>query len=129
MSPIRVTWARTVAQLAKSRSTAFAFAVFMAAVAALLAFNLEASDGSSLSLGAVWAFSLSPVLPVLAVLVSRTEREYQNKNETDYRNRKQKEVQNVTPRGNRFVFYKSEKLHSCRLLSKINSLISAYLTK
>ena len=29
MSPVRVTWARTVAPLAKSRSTAFALAVFM----------------------------------------------------------------------------------------------------
>ena len=47
MSPVRVTWARTVAQLAKSRSTAFALAVFMAAAAALLAFNLEAAEGSA----------------------------------------------------------------------------------
>ena len=70
MSPVRVTWARTVAQLAKSRSTAFALAVFMAAAAALLAFNLEAAEGSALSLGAVWALSISPILPVLAVLAS-----------------------------------------------------------
>ena len=70
MSPVRVTWARTVAQLAKSRSTAFALAVFMAAEAALLAFNLEAAEGSALSLGAVWALSISPILPVLAVLAS-----------------------------------------------------------
>ena len=70
MSPIRVTWARTVAQLAKSRSTAFATAVFMAAANALLAFNLDAAEGKLLSLGAVWALSLSPVLPVLAALVS-----------------------------------------------------------
>jgi ABC-2 type transport system permease protein len=70
VSPVRVTWARTVAQLAKSRSTAFALAVFMAAAAALLAFNLEAAEGSALSLGAVWALSISPILPVLAVLAS-----------------------------------------------------------
>ena len=70
MSPVRVTWARTVAQLAKSRSTAFALAAFMAAAAALLAFNLEAAEGKLLPLGAVWALSLSPVLPVLATLVS-----------------------------------------------------------
>ena len=70
MSPVRVTWARTVAQLAKSRSTAFALAVFMAAAAALLAFNLEAAEGSARSLGAVWALSISPILPVLAVLAS-----------------------------------------------------------
>ena len=70
MSPVRVTWARTVAQLAKSRSTAFALAVFMAAAAALLAFNLEAAEGSALSLGSVWALSISPILPVLAVLAS-----------------------------------------------------------
>ena len=70
MSPIRVTWARTIAQLLKSRSTALSSAVFMAAATALLAFNLEAAEGKSLSLGAVWALSLSPVLPVLAALVS-----------------------------------------------------------
>jgi ABC-2 type transport system permease protein len=42
----------------------------MAAAAALLAFNLEAAEGSALSLGAVWALSISPILPVLAVLAS-----------------------------------------------------------
>jgi ABC-2 type transport system permease protein len=70
MSPIKVTLARTVAQLLKSRSTTLAAGVFIAAATALLAFNLESAEGKPLSLGAVWALSFSPILPVLAVLVS-----------------------------------------------------------
>jgi hypothetical protein len=70
VSPIRVTWARTVAQLVRSRAALLSVAAFLSAAAASLAFGLEASEGGPLPLGAVWALSVSPILPVLASLVS-----------------------------------------------------------
>jgi hypothetical protein len=70
VSPIRVTWARTVAQLVRSSAALLSVAAFLSAAAASLAFGLEASEGGPLPLGAVWALSVSPILPVLASLVS-----------------------------------------------------------
>ncbi len=69
MSPVRVTCRRTVGRLLGLWSTALSAAAFMAACAALFAFNLDAAEGGRLSLAAVWTTSVSPVLPVLAALL------------------------------------------------------------
>jgi len=68
MSPIRVTWRRTIGRARSQYSTAMATAAFMAASAALFAFGLESAEGGRLSLAAVWTASVSPVLPVLAAI-------------------------------------------------------------
>lgn len=69
MSPVRVTWRRTIGRARSLYSTAMSMACFMAASAALFAFSLESAEGGRLSLAAVWAASVSPVLPVLAALL------------------------------------------------------------
>lgn len=70
MSPAVVTCRRTVGVARSLYSTAFAVAGFLAASAALLIFNIQAADGGSLRLSALWAVSVSPVLPVLAALLA-----------------------------------------------------------
>ena len=70
MSPLRITWARTVAHTMKSRSTALIAGVFLAASAAVFAFKLEAYEGASLSLPVLWALSVSPLLPVLCAFLA-----------------------------------------------------------
>lgn len=68
MSPVRVTWGRTIGRARSLFSTAFAAAGFMAACAALFAFGLESAEGGRLSLPVVWTMAVSPVLPFLAAL-------------------------------------------------------------
>lgn len=70
MSPVRVTWLRTVSQLVKTRSTALLTAVFLSAGSAMLLYGLEAAEGSMLSFPAVWALSMSPLLPVMSAFMS-----------------------------------------------------------
>lgn len=69
MSPVRVTVRRTIGLARHFYSTAFAIAGFLAATAALLAFNLRGFEDSTVSLPAAWAVSVSPVLPALAALL------------------------------------------------------------
>ena len=64
MSPIRVTFDRTARRLQTQMSTAFAYGAFLAASAVLFAFGLEHAEGARLSVAAVWAAAVSPVLPV-----------------------------------------------------------------
>ena len=69
MSPVRVTLRRTLGLARHSYVTAFAVAGFLAGAAALFAFNLAGFEDSPVPLPAVWAVSVSPVLPVLAALL------------------------------------------------------------
>lgn len=69
MSPVRVTLRRTIGMARHFYSTAFALAGFWAASAALLAFNLRGFEDSPVTLPAVWAVSVSPILPALAALL------------------------------------------------------------
>ena len=69
MSPVRVTLRRTIGMARHFYSTAFALAGFWAASAALLAFNLRGFEDSLVTLPAVWAVSVSPLLPALAALL------------------------------------------------------------
>ena len=52
-----------------SHTTALALAGFLAAAAALLAFNLDAAEGSRVRLVPLWTVSVSPVLPLLSALL------------------------------------------------------------
>lgn len=70
MNPVRLTWARTVVQLLKCRSTAVLIGVFMSVGAAVLAFELEAFEGERVSLPVLWALGLSPLLPVLSAFLA-----------------------------------------------------------
>ena len=70
MSPVRVTFGRTVGMARNLFSTAIAVAGFLAASAAALVFNLESAEGGELSFAAVWAISVSPFLPVLAAFLA-----------------------------------------------------------
>jgi ABC-2 type transport system permease protein len=69
MSPVGVTFLRTLGAARGFYHTAFAVAGFIAAAAAVFAFNLESAEGGRLSLAAVWAESVSVVLPVLSALL------------------------------------------------------------
>ena len=69
MSPIRVTFGRTVGRARSLFSTAFAVGSFLAVAAAAFAHGLEAADGGTLSLTVVWAVSVAPYLPALVALL------------------------------------------------------------
>lgn len=70
MSPIRVTWRRTLGMARNLYSTAFAVAGFLSGAAALLAFNLNAAEGGRLSLPVIWTVSVAPLLPPLAAVLA-----------------------------------------------------------
>ena len=69
MSVVHVTCLRTVGRARNLLATSVAGGLFLAAVAALFSFNLEAAEGGRMPLAALWAVSASPVLPVLAALL------------------------------------------------------------
>ena len=70
MSPVRVTWNRTIGRARSLYSTAFAVGAFLAASAVLFAFKLDAAEGVSLSIASVWAMSVAPFLPALAAFLA-----------------------------------------------------------
>lgn len=70
MSPIRATMGRTVQLSRNFFSMAMLTSLFFAAAGILFAFNLESSEGSSISLPQVWAVSVAPFLPALAAFLA-----------------------------------------------------------
>jgi len=70
MSPVRVTWGRTLGHARGLYTTALAVAGFLALSAATFAFNFDRAEGGTRALAALWAASVSPVLPVLAAFLS-----------------------------------------------------------
>lgn len=70
MSPVRVTWRRTVGHARNLFSTAFAVGVFLASSMALFAWGLASGEGGALSLAAVWSAAVAPVVPVLAAFLA-----------------------------------------------------------
>ena len=70
MSPVRVTFCRTLGLARSLFSTAVGVGGFLAGSAALLSFNLMAAEGGDLPFAAVWAVSVSPVLPALAAFLA-----------------------------------------------------------
>lgn len=70
MSAIGVTCGRTIGMARNIYSTALAIGGFLAAAAALFSFNLGSAEGGLLSIEAVWAVSVSPILPVLAAFLA-----------------------------------------------------------
>ena len=70
MSPVRVTWNRTIGRARSLFSTAFAVGGFLAASAVLFAFRLDAAEGVNLSVASVWAMGVAPFLPALAAFLA-----------------------------------------------------------
>ena len=70
MSPVRVTLARTLGRIRNLSSTALAVGVFLSASSLLFALGLEKAEGGPMTLAAVWAISVSPLLPVLAAILA-----------------------------------------------------------
>ena len=70
MSPVRVTWSRTIGRARSLFSTGFAISGFLAASAALFAFRLDAAEGVSISVASVWASAVAPFLPALAAFLA-----------------------------------------------------------
>lgn len=70
MSPVRVTFLRTLRRSRSLYTTSFAVASFLAASAALFAFGLDSAEGSRLSIASLWAASLAPFLPALAAFLA-----------------------------------------------------------
>ena len=70
MSPVRVTFSRTVGRICNLSSTALAIGGFLAASSLMFALGLEKAEGSALTIASVWATSVAPVLPVLAAVLS-----------------------------------------------------------
>ncbi len=70
MSPVRVTWGRTLGHARGLYTTALAVAGFLALAAATFAFNFDRAEGGTRPLAVLWAVSVAPVLPVLAALLS-----------------------------------------------------------
>ncbi|MBR4523005.1 MAG: Gldg family protein [Kiritimatiellae bacterium] len=66
MSPVRVTWLRTLGMARNFYATALALGAFWAGTAICFCVNVELGEGGRLALGELWAVSLSPVLPMLA---------------------------------------------------------------
>lgn len=69
MSPMRVTFNRTIGMVSKTFVSALSISLFLAGAAALFAFNLDAGEGGFSSLASIWTISVSPVLPALAALL------------------------------------------------------------
>ncbi len=69
MSPIRVTFRRTIGLARSLYTTVLALAGFLAAAATMLAFNLEAAEGCRVRLVPLWTVSVAPALPVLAAIL------------------------------------------------------------
>jgi len=70
MSPVRVTWGRTLGQARNSFFSALAVGGCLSAVGVLLAFNVGEAEGLRRALPSVWAVSVAPVMPVLAALLA-----------------------------------------------------------
>lgn len=70
MSPVRVTWGRTVGHARGRYTTALAVAGFLSFVAGAFGFGLVRAEGGTASLAALWAASVAPALPVLAALLA-----------------------------------------------------------
>lgn len=70
MSPMRITWGRTIGHACGLYTTALSVAGFLALSAGAFAFNFDRGEGGTLTLATLWAVSVSPVLPVLAALLS-----------------------------------------------------------
>lgn len=70
MSPVRVTWGRTIGHARGLYTTALTLAGFLALVAAAFAFNFDRAEGGTLPLTALWAASAAPILPVLAAFLA-----------------------------------------------------------
>lgn len=70
MTPAAVTFKRTIGMARNLYSTALSIGGFLAGVAVLFAFNLERAEGGNLTLGAIWAISVSPILPALAAFLA-----------------------------------------------------------
>lgn len=69
MSPIRVTFRRTIGMARTLYTAMLALAGFLAATAALLAFNLDQAEGSRVRFVSLWAVSVAPILPMLSALL------------------------------------------------------------
>ena len=70
MSPVRVTWARTLGRMRNLYTTALALAGFLACTAVAFAFNLDAHEGGRLPLAVLWATSVAPFLPALVAFLA-----------------------------------------------------------
>lgn len=70
MSPVTVTWRRTVGLFRNRYSTGFVVAGCLAAIGVFFTFGVFAAEGQRTPLATVWAAAVSPVLPVLAALLS-----------------------------------------------------------
>ena len=70
MSPVRVTWQRTLGRARNLRSTGLFVAGFLSAVGGIFAFSLAAADGGTTGVVALWALAAGKVLPVLAALLA-----------------------------------------------------------
>ncbi len=70
MSPVRVTFRRTIGMIAGLYVSSLAIAGFFAAASALFVFNLDSSEGGFSNLASIWTVSVSPVLPALAALLA-----------------------------------------------------------
>ena len=70
MSPMRVTVSRTLGRMRSLYSSALALGAFLSASAVAFSFGLEAAEGGSLSVAAVWAAAVAPFLPALAAFLA-----------------------------------------------------------
>jgi hypothetical protein len=70
MSPIRVTFNRTVGHAQGLYTTALSVAGFLAVAAGVFVYGLQRAEGSATSLAAVWTAAAAPILPFLAALLA-----------------------------------------------------------
>jgi len=70
MSPVRVTWARTMGQARNSFFSALAVGGCLAATGIRLAFGIGDAEGFRQTLPGLWTAGVAPVLPVLAALLA-----------------------------------------------------------
>lgn len=70
MSPVRVTWRRTLGALFGSFLSGASIAAFLAVSSILFVFNLDAAEGGDLLPASLWSLSVSQVLPVLAAFLA-----------------------------------------------------------
>ncbi len=68
MSPVFVTWGRTVSRARNLYATGLALAAFFAAAGVMLVFGLEAAEGSRAALAPLWTTAVAAVLPAFAAI-------------------------------------------------------------
>ena len=70
MSPIRITFSRTIGMARNYYATALGIGAFLASSAMYFAYLITMGEGGTLSAGSLWCVAVAPIVPILASFLS-----------------------------------------------------------